>query len=296
MKALADFFIGEVFELDAEGARIREREVGLAVLGEVRIDLEAVAHITDNDEGRVRLLGRQIAHIALGLALRAHHGVVPLAGAAHGSALLFVRRHAGLDGGQLQRALLHLLRGELLRLEHEVTAPVEIDEIRALSAGHLHGELEAVTVVVAVRWLRHAEDVREPDEEALRVRALIGLGLLPVGDKSFGSVGSVRHQMREKGEKNRATRKCQCVSYHGNASRHKLFLVVSLERRDGEFAGAWQGEKSVVPGCGRLEGGVCFARRNRNGGDGEVMRAGFHCFFFLPEGGFFVHDGDTVAN
>lgn len=201
-QALPHVLAGEVFERDAEAAWIGEREVGLARLGEVRIDLDAVADIADEDEGRVRLLGGEGAHITLGLAFGADHGIAPSAGVAHRAGFLGCGGDgSGLHGGGLQGAQLFATGGELLRLEDEVPAPVEVDEVRAAAAGDFDGVFEAVAVGMAVRRRGHAEQMREAEEEGLGIGAFIGLRPRPVVDEGFRRGGEGRDHETGRGER-----------------------------------------------------------------------------------------------
>jgi hypothetical protein len=50
LQALADFGVGELFETDAEGARIGEGKIGFPHLGEIGEDLKAMADIGDEQE------------------------------------------------------------------------------------------------------------------------------------------------------------------------------------------------------------------------------------------------------
>ena len=51
-EALADLFVAQILEPDAEAARIGEGLIGAAGLGEVGVDFDAVADIDDEEEGR----------------------------------------------------------------------------------------------------------------------------------------------------------------------------------------------------------------------------------------------------
>jgi hypothetical protein len=82
LQALADRFVGKIGEPDAVRARVGEGRVGGAGAGEVGVQLDDVADIDDDQEGRPALLGRQRAGVVFGLAAGALQGVVEaLAGA-----------------------------------------------------------------------------------------------------------------------------------------------------------------------------------------------------------------------
>jgi hypothetical protein len=109
------------------GAGVGEGEVGLALLGEVGVEFEAVADIDDEDEGGRILVGGEGADVAFGLAAGLEHGVVPGGGAAgDAGAAVFLegrggrRRSPGAGGGGLAV-------GALLGFEDEAGAFVEVD-------------------------------------------------------------------------------------------------------------------------------------------------------------------------
>jgi hypothetical protein len=61
-----------------------------------------VADVHDDEEWRSRFVGRQGADIALGLATRLDHRLVPCFGAANGFGGFFPEQDAGLFGGELE--------------------------------------------------------------------------------------------------------------------------------------------------------------------------------------------------
>ena len=75
--------IAQIFEIDPEAVPVGELGVVLPLPGEVRIELEAVADIAEDDEGRPAMRGGQSAAILFGLALGVqHHHVEAAIGAA----------------------------------------------------------------------------------------------------------------------------------------------------------------------------------------------------------------------
>ena len=54
LEAFADFVVSKLIEANAERARVGEREVRFAGLGEVSEDFERVADVRDEEERRVR--------------------------------------------------------------------------------------------------------------------------------------------------------------------------------------------------------------------------------------------------
>jgi hypothetical protein len=69
-------FVAQVGEPDAVRARVGERRVGGAGAGEVGVQLDDVADIDHDQEGRPAFVGRQGAGVVFGLAAGAQHGVV----------------------------------------------------------------------------------------------------------------------------------------------------------------------------------------------------------------------------
>ena len=144
--------VRQVREPDAEGAGIGERQVGFARLREVGEDLEGVADIQDDDEGRI-LVTRQGADVALGLAARLQHRLAPSIGAAHGLRGFSGRGDAGFLDDEFQLRELGSGFLKLLRFEDEAAALVEVNAARrGRAVGVVLGdrELEGVTGVRVV--------------------------------------------------------------------------------------------------------------------------------------------------
>ena len=97
-ETVADCFVAEIVEAEAEAARVGEGLVGAAGLGEVGIDLDAVADIDDEKEGRGWFVGGEMAGVALGLAFGPPHGVVPGGAVADGAGFLFARGRIKREG------------------------------------------------------------------------------------------------------------------------------------------------------------------------------------------------------
>jgi hypothetical protein len=74
---IANVADAEVFEINAKGLAVRELGVVLALSGKIRIDLDAVADVADQDEGRPAVRGRQRAGVFLRLPLGVEHQHVP---------------------------------------------------------------------------------------------------------------------------------------------------------------------------------------------------------------------------
>lgn len=188
LEGFADDGLREVGEEDAVGGRVREVDVGAAGAGEFRVELDGVADIDDEEEGRPAFARREGAGVLLSLAVGLEHGVIPRGGAADGGpflrALFFGLRHRGERGGFL------LLLDALLGLEDEAAALVEIDAAGAGGAvlmmkGDAALEDVGVVGVVGVRGVRarDAEEIAQLGEKEGVVGALGGAGALPASDE-----------------------------------------------------------------------------------------------------------------
>ncbi len=189
-QALADLFVGQVFEPDAKGAGIGKRQVGFARLGEVGKYLEAVPDIHHQQERRIGLARRQRADIALGLAAGFHHRVIPGAGAAHGLGGLLLLDDAGFLRGQFKLRGRRLGRLELLGLQDEAGAFIEIDA--ALGGGTVrmvlgYVEFERVARIPRRLGSGHAQHVTKLAEERLAVGPFGSAGGGPPGDERVGT-------------------------------------------------------------------------------------------------------------
>ena len=144
-----------------ETLAVGELRVVPAGAGEIGINVEAEPDIAHDQEGRRRLVGRQVAHVALGLALGAQHVLRPAGRVAD---RLAVRRL----GRRREQFPLWRRVGALLGFEDEAVPPVEVDPPRGLPLVGLamrHAALEAVWAAAAARGLRplDAEQVAELD-------------------------------------------------------------------------------------------------------------------------------------
>ncbi len=110
---LADFGVGQIGEIDAEGCGVRKLRVMFAGAGEIGIEIEAEADVADDQEWRPSLLGRQVTGVGLSLAAGSEHGLRPLAALPDvGTPILL------LLAEQCQLRLV----GALLGFEHEAAA------------------------------------------------------------------------------------------------------------------------------------------------------------------------------
>lgn len=172
--------------------RIGEADVGAAGAGELGIQLEAVADIADDNEGRATLAGGEVLHIAAGLVIGALQREVPCGGAA------FAVTEFGRIGG------FHALLG----FEDEGAAAVEVyapGGDGAVGPGTVDAALEDVGILGVVRLggigPREVEEVAEFEEEELGIGALGSAGVFPAGDEGLdgggGWLGEVGHGRRE---------------------------------------------------------------------------------------------------
>ena len=164
LEAGADFRPGEVVEPDAVAARVGEGRVAAAGAGEFGVELDDVADIDDDQEGRAAFVGGQVAGVVFGLATGAQHGVV---------------EHAGLEAG-----------ADFLDLADEGAAPVAVDEAVAGAAVAVvkdDAALEDVGVVAGVfvgrLWWLDFKQGAEVGDEKLVVGALGAAGIAPAGEE-----------------------------------------------------------------------------------------------------------------
>ncbi len=199
-ETFADGFVAEVGKTDAEAARVREREVSFAGLGEIGVEFDGVADVDDDEEGWIGFGGGKSANVAFGLAAGAGHGVVPLVGAADGGGFLFDLERGEGGSSLFQGGGIGLGGLELFGFEDEAGALVEVDA--AFGGGAVvevfgDGEFEGVTLIEIVVGAFDAEKVGEFAEEGLAVGALGGGGGGPALNKGLDvRIGTlcVRHQ------------------------------------------------------------------------------------------------------
>ena len=185
----AGALVGQRRQRQAEAGLVGEGHEGVADAGEVRVHVDAVAHVHHQHKQGPGLVGRQGAHVAQGLLAGGLHHLLPLHGAAQGVAL------AALFGGQAQLGAVGLLGlllsvgrvGALLGFQHEAAALVEVDAAGALLGPVVEGDgaLQHVLVLGGVVGGRvgpgHAQQVAEVLQEQAVVGALGAAGVLPAG-------------------------------------------------------------------------------------------------------------------
>jgi len=167
-KPFADFFICEVGEPDAKGAGVGKRQVSLARLREIGVNLKRMANIHDNEERGV-VIGDG-ADVALGLPARLYHGAIPGIGAAHGLGGLHFRCDARFLGGKFKLGSFGPGFLKLFGFENEMSAPVEVNAAVAGSAVRVmlnDGELEKVAGIGVVVGPGDFEQVAKIQEKRL---------------------------------------------------------------------------------------------------------------------------------
>ncbi len=193
-KAFANLLVAEVFKIDAEGLSVRELSVVLSLPGKIRIDLDAMADVADEDERRPAMRGGQGAGVFFRLAPGVEHQHVPgaicAASAARSSGISAVNRSCW------PATLLGALQAALLGLQNEAVPLVEVDPpLRvAFVPMLLDGPFEDVIVVLVggigrIRR-RQSQQCDQFVEERDVVRTLLAaLAALPAPDKRFYGFG-----------------------------------------------------------------------------------------------------------
>jgi len=206
-KEVAGFLFVEVLEPDPSRAGIREGFVLPTRPGELRVEVEAMPDIADNQEWWATFLGGQEMNIALRLGVGAVKGLVPRGRTALTVAGRF--RRGGIKRGQQRLigvGLVPELIDPLLCFEDEVAGLVEVNPVRRAGAVRLESvdpALECVVVegVVGLRWIGpvEPEQFAELHQEWLPRTAFVPTGLRPLLDKEvdlgggwFGHAASLR--------------------------------------------------------------------------------------------------------
>lgn len=171
-KARANVVAAQVGQPDAMAARVGEGRVGGAGTAELGVDVDHVADIDDEQEGRPAFVGRQRPRVAFGLGAGNHHGVVETA--------------CGADA-------------QFLGFEYEGAAPVAVGEVgrgAAVAGNEGDAALEDVGVVGGVGARRvglgQTEQFAQFADEELVVGALGAVGRLPAGDEGVDGDGRGR--------------------------------------------------------------------------------------------------------
>lgn len=166
-QGFAHFRFGQVGQRNAVAARVRERGVGCAAARELRIQLDDVADIDHQHEGRPALGGRQGARIAFGLGACTQQRIVKTLGAAAGP--------------------------QLLGLEHEMAAVVAVDAPGAGAAvAVVEGDGALEHVVRGVRGSLNAQQRAQLQHKTLGRGEFAGARIAydaPARDELVGAAG-----------------------------------------------------------------------------------------------------------
>jgi hypothetical protein len=181
-------FLAEIGEEDAVVFRVRETLVMAAGAGELGVEIDAVAHVADDEKRRATLGDGERGDVATALVKGALEGAVEGGGAA-----LAV---AGFGGKRAWRPVIAATFGDaLFGFEDEVAGLVEVDVVGDGGAVGVHAGDGAIEDVEVLRGIGRggigagdADDVAEFREEHLVVRALGGPGVFPTGDEGVDGI------------------------------------------------------------------------------------------------------------
>ena len=190
---LPHLLVMQVVEHDAVAGAVGELGISFAGAGEVRIDVDAIADVRDQQDRRPAMIGRQRLGIAFGLALRLKHRAGPAGRPAPRGAALDAGAGGLAENVQIVLAACRsgLVRlAALLGLKDEAVALVAVDAAKALRAVAIvlkHPALEHIIVVrvvgAAAIGRGHADQRAQAVGEALRVRQLRPTRIAPLGDE-----------------------------------------------------------------------------------------------------------------
>ena len=185
----ADALVAQVVEEDTVARLVGERDVVLALPREVGVQVDAVADVHHEQEGRPAVGVGEGAGVAEGLVLGPRHGALPGAAPAVGVPVgadgLVDAERLGLGGRRLVAAL--------LGFQHEAALLVQVDEaaLAVLAGAVVHPPLEDVIVGRRVGPGRigtgHAEHVTQLAEEELVVGSLGRAGTAPALDEGVNA-------------------------------------------------------------------------------------------------------------
>jgi hypothetical protein len=178
-EAIADLGVAQIAEIDAEPGAIGKLAVIFSLAGKVGEDLDRMADIDDQDEGRPAMVGGKRARILFGLLAGVAHQYVPAPLRAAAAARLW-RDEARQDGLLGKCDLLGAAEfAALLCFEHEAAALVEIDPPMAGFPGLVverHGTLEDVIIPMSGRRggfrLGKVEQAAQLGQEEGKIRPL----------------------------------------------------------------------------------------------------------------------------
>ena len=193
--------VAQVVEHDPVARPVGKLGVGFSGAGEIRIDLDAIADVGDEQEGRPVMVDRQRLGVTLCLALGLHHRLGPARRAAPRRTALQSRRCGLAEQVEILFALFRRCTigfAALLSLKDEGALLVAINPAEAFRPVAIvleHPSLEHVVVLSVVHpaALRRldADKPAQAVDEALRVRQLGPARVAPLGDKCFDFLYSI---------------------------------------------------------------------------------------------------------
>ena len=202
-EALADDWVGEIVEEDAIAAGVREGKIGLAGQREVGEELDGVADIDGDQEGRPAFRAGKSLGVTLSLVVGVEHGLVPTVGAADSgaTALSGGRRRWGCEGevSAWRQGLNGRCVAALLGFQDEVTAAVEVDTawrcraVEVMESDRLFEDVFVEEVVLRGGvGVFDIEEIAKLGEEERVVGPLGSAGALPTFDKALRRNGHRR--------------------------------------------------------------------------------------------------------
>jgi hypothetical protein len=156
LEPVAHIGLSQVFQIDAKALAVGKLRVVFSLPGEVGIDLDAMADVTDQDERRPAVRGRQRAGIFLGLPLGIKHQHVPGAACASAAAIagVFFRGEQIVLPGNFLRAA---LPAALLGFQNKGVLAVQIDAADGVAfvamARHHALEYVVITLMTGLRGI-----------------------------------------------------------------------------------------------------------------------------------------------
>jgi hypothetical protein len=195
LEAVANLRFAQIFKIDTEALPVGKLRVVFSLASEVGIDLDAVADIADEDEGRPAMRRRQRAGIFLRLPLGIDHQDVPGAACSRLAALrcvlfrvFFRSEEIALSGDGLVPALPAALFGfeDKRSLSIEINPPNRVAIIAMMG----HHSLEHVIVAFARGacrlGMRQSERIAQLSEKQRIIGAFLpALLALPANDKGL---------------------------------------------------------------------------------------------------------------
>ena len=188
-ESLADFRLSQILEINAMVLGVGKTEVGAAGASELAVELDDVTDITDDEERRTALMGREVVNVGEGLVVGFFEGDVPLFAP---SDTVSGFRFWGMIEEGLEGIFFFFRESALFGFEDKGTLFVEVGiDGGGGSVGFVpsYGTFEDIGVmgIVCVRGIGtgNADEVGEFAEEHLIVGAFSGFGFFPAGDKGF---------------------------------------------------------------------------------------------------------------